>query len=78
MQNVDEPTREILNSFTLESPGHTLLLPENVGVNFTDMRRGRADILAIFGIDPNTTSTEVATEVRPRTRTRTRTRFWRA
>ena len=60
---MDDATREILNSFTLGSPGHTLILPENIGENFQDFKRQDADILAIFGIDPNTTTTEVATEV---------------
>lgn len=64
MQNVDAPTREILNSFELDNPGHTLILPKNIGTNYFDFKRRNTDILSAFQIDPNTTSMEVATEVR--------------
>lgn len=63
LQKVDAPTQEILNSFDLGNPGHTLIMPKNVGVNYQDFKRRDADILATFQIDPALTTPEVATEV---------------
>lgn len=64
LQNTDEATHRVLNSFDLSSPGYTLIMPKNIGKDYRDYKHRNFGVLEIFGIDPLTTPTDVATEVR--------------
>ena len=63
MQNVDNVTHAVLNSFDLSLPGHTLILPKNVGKDFRDQKYRNFNLTTIFNIDPSTVPQVVATEV---------------
>lgn len=63
MQNVDNETSAVLNTFDLSVPGHTLIMPKNVGKDYRDKKFRNFNLTTIFNIDPATVPPEVATEV---------------